>query len=285
MTDTNETKSVLITGCSSGIGLATAEGLAARGWQTFASARRAEDVERLSAMGLNGVLLDLRDSRSIRAALAEVLERTNGTLDALVNNAGFGQPGAVEDLSRETLREQFETNLFGPHELTSLVLPIMRQQEQGRIVFVSSLLGYVALPYRGAYNASKYAMEGLVDTLRLELHGSGISVSLIEPGPVRSLFRANAYAAFQRNIDPNKSIHAAQYAALEQRFTTKGSVSIFTRGTSTVRAKIVHALESPQPQLRYPVTFPAHLFTVLRRLLPTSALDWILWQIGESERR
>ncbi len=285
MIEGNVTKSVLITGCSSGIGLAVAEGLSARGWQTFASARQPEDVEKLNAMGLNGLLLDVCDSRSIRAAVAEVLDRTNGTLDALCNNAGYGQPGAVEDLSREALREQFETNVFGTHELTSLVLPVMRRQRQGRIVFISSLLGYVALPYRGAYNASKYALEGLADTLRLELRGTGISVSLIEPGPIRSRFRANAYLAFQRNIDPVRSLHAAQYATMERRFKTKGSVSIFTRGVGTVRAKVVHALENPHPHARYPVTIPAYLFDFLRRFLPGRALDRILWEVGEAERR
>ncbi|CAK0744059.1 Uncharacterized oxidoreductase YbbO [Gammaproteobacteria bacterium] len=279
------TKSVLITGCSSGIGLTLAKGLTARGWQVFASARRPEDVAQLVAAGFTGLLLDLRDSASIRAALAEVLERTGGTLDALCNNAGYGQPGAVEDLSREVLREQFETNLFGTHELTTLVLPVMRRQCYGRIVYISSLLGYVTLPYRGAYNASKYALEGLIDTLRLELRGSCIYVSLIEPGPIRSRFRANAYAAFQRNIDAIGSVHAAQYVAMKRRFTAEGPVSIFTRGPEAVRAKVVHALESPQPQIRYPVTFPAYLFAALRRLLPGRALDRILWEIGEAERR
>ena len=285
MTPSSVTKSVLVTGCSSGIGLAVAEGLAARGWQTFASARRPEDVERLNAMGLHGIHLDLCDTHSIRAALADVLDHTQGTLDALCNNAGYGQPGAVEDLSRESLRAQFETNLFGAHELTSLVLPVMRQQQQGRIVFISSLLGYVALPYRGAYNASKYALEGLADTLRIELRGTGIFVSLVEPGPVRSRFRANAHAAFQHSLEPHKSFHADQYAALERRLTAEGSVSIFTRGTAAVRAKVVHALENPQPRAHYPVTFPAYLFAALRRLLPVSVLDRILWEVGKAERR
>ncbi|CAK0746804.1 Uncharacterized oxidoreductase YbbO [Gammaproteobacteria bacterium] len=285
MTNENLTKSVLITGCSSGIGLTLAKGLAARGWQVFAGARQAEDAARLTTAGLTGLVLDLRNSASIQAAVAEVLEHTGGTLDALCNNAGYGQPGAVEDLSREILREQFETNLFGAHELTTLVLPVMRRQQQGRIVYLSSLLGYVALPYRGAYNASKYALEGLVDTLRLELRGTGIHVSLIEPGPIRSRFRANAYAAFKRNINAIGSVHAAQYVAMERRFTAEGPVSPFTRGPEAVRAKVVHALESARPRAHYPVTFPAYLFAVLRRLLPVQVLDRILWEVGESERR
>lgn len=278
------TKSILITGCSSGIGLALAEGLTTRGWRVFATARRPEDVARLVDAGIVGLLLDLRDSASIRAVVTEVLERTGGTLDALCNNAAYGQPGAVEDLSREVLREQFETNFFGTHELTTLVLPVMRRQQQGRIVFISSMLGYVALPYRGAYNASKYALEGLADTLRLELWGTGIHVSLIEPGPIRSKFRANAYAAFQKNIDAIASVHAVQYTAMERHFSAEGS-SFFALGPGSVRAKVVHALESPQPRSRYLVTFPAYLFAVLRRLLSTRALDWILWKVGELERR
>lgn len=276
-------KTILITGCSSGIGFSLAEGLAARGWQVFATARRAEDAAHLAAAGLGGLIMDLNDSNSINQAVAELLTRTNGELDALCNNAAYAQPGAVEDLSRETLRAQFETNLFGTHELTKLILPIMRRQGHGRIVYISSLLGYVALPYRGAYIASKYALEGLVDTLRLELHGTGIHLSLIEPGPIRSHLRANSYAFFQRNIDALNSSHAARYLSWEHHFKTEGAVSLFTRGPSAVRAKVVHALESPHPKIRYPVTFPAHLFAILRRLLPNRALDWILWKIGESE--
>ncbi|CAK0773864.1 Uncharacterized oxidoreductase YbbO [Gammaproteobacteria bacterium] len=276
-------KTILITGCSSGIGLTLAEGLATRGWRVFATARRTEDASRLANAGLGGLVLDLHDSASIRSAVAEVFEHTGGTLDALCNNAAYGQPGAVEDLSREVLREQFETNFFGTHELTTLVLPVMRRQRRGRIVYISSLLGYVALPYRGAYNASKHALEGLVDTLRLELWDTGIHVSLIEPGPVRSRFRVNAHAAFQRNIDATRSVHAAQYLALERRFTASDAVSFFTLGPEAVRVKVVHALESSRPQSRYPVTFPAHLFAALHRLLPTPALDWILRKVGDSE--
>jgi len=169
-----DTRTILITGCSSGIGRCVARGLATRGYRVFATARRREDVEHLRAEGLAGLQLDLADSASIAAAVDEVLERTDGHLYALFNNGAYGQPGAVEDLSREVLRLQFETNLFGWHELTNRVLPVMRQQGYGRIIHNSSVLGFVALPFRGAYTASKYALEGLTDTLRLELRGSGI---------------------------------------------------------------------------------------------------------------
>uniref|UniRef100_A0A4W5LCQ8 Uncharacterized protein n=1 Tax=Hucho hucho TaxID=62062 RepID=A0A4W5LCQ8_9TELE len=185
-------RSILITGCSSGIGLVVAQGLAAKGWRVFATARQAADVVRLQAQGLEALQLDVDDSDSIVQAVAEVLLRTGGTLDALFNNAGYGQPGAAEDVPRAAMRAQFETNVFGAWELMNAVIPVMRRQGHGRILFNSSVLGFAAMKYRGAYNASKYAMEGLCDTLRLELAGSGIAVSLIEPGPIESRFRANA---------------------------------------------------------------------------------------------
>ena len=178
------TQSILITGCSSGIGHAAAHALAARGWRVFATARAEADVERLREEGLEALALDLADSASIEAAVEEVRERTGGRLTALFNNGAYGQPGAVEDLSRAVLREQLETNLLGTHELTTRVLPMMRAQGHGRIVQNSSVLGLAALPYRGAYVCSKFALEGLTDTLRQELTGSGIHISLIQPGPI-----------------------------------------------------------------------------------------------------
>ena len=190
--------SILITGCSSGIGFQVAQGLRARGWRVFATARQPADVTRLQADGLESLALDLRDSASIQTAVTAVLERTGGRLDALFNNGAYGQPGAVEDLSREALREQFETNLFGTLELTNRLIPVMRRQGGGRILFNSSVLGLVAFPYRVAYVASKFALEGLADTLRLELTGTGIHICLIEPGPILSRFRDNAHAAYRQ---------------------------------------------------------------------------------------
>ena len=193
--------SVLVTGCSSGIGHAAAHALVRRGWRVFATARQRGDVARLGDEGLEALPLDLACSESIAACVAEVLDRTDGRLDALFNNGAYGQPGAVEDLSRAVLRAQLETNLLGTHELTTRVIPAMREQGGGRIVQNSSVLGFAALPYRGAYVCSKYALEGLTDTLRQELYGTGIHVSLIEPGPIISRFRENAYRAFLANID------------------------------------------------------------------------------------
>jgi len=272
-------KSILITGCSSGIGLCVARGLQARGWRVFASARKPEDVARLSGEGLESLHLDLDDSTSIIAAVEEVLGRTRGTLDALFNNGAYGQPGAVEDLTREVLRAQFETNLFGWHELTRLVLPVMRRQGYGRIIQHSSVLGFVALRYRGAYNASKYALEGLTDTLRLELRDSNIHASLIDTGPVTSRFRENAHAALLRNIDRDNSVHRDHYARVVKRLTTQGAVVPFTLPPEAVLKKVVQALESRNPRPRYYVTFPSYLFAFLKRVLPQRSLDRILYRI------
>jgi len=276
-------KTILITGCSSGIGLCVAEGLQARGWRVFATARKATDVETLQQRGLEALPLDLADSDSIQAAVEEVLARSGGTLDALFNNGAYGQPGAVEDLSRAVLREQFETNLFGTHELTCRVLPVMRRQGHGRIIQNSSLLGIVSLPFRGAYNSSKYALEGLTDTLRLELHGSGIHVSMIEPGPVTSRFRANAFVMYQKHIDKEQSFFRDTYTRMERRLTKQGPAAPFTLPPEAVLEKVLHALESPRPRAHYYVTFPTHLFGTLKRLLPARSLDWVLRRVSRGE--
>ena len=269
-------KSILITGCSSGIGLAVAHGLQRRGYRVFASARRLADVGRLRQEGLNTVQLDLDNDDSIAGGLDQVLEQTDGRLYALFNNGAYGQPGAVEDLSRAVLRAQLETNLLGWHELTRRVIPLMRSRGEGRIVQNSSVLGLVALPYRGAYNCSKFALEGLSDTLRLELRGSGIHVSLIEPGPIESRFRENAYRMFERHIDRHNSVHRDQYEAAARRLQTQGPVSRFTLAPDAVLTKVIHALESPRPRIRYYVTFPTYLMAYLRRLLPHRLLDRVL---------
>ena len=273
-------KSILITGCSSGIGLCVARGLKSRGYRVFATARKARDVQQLENDGFESLQLDLADSASINTTVDEILARTDGTLDALFNNGAYGQPGAVEDLSREVLRAQFETNLFGWHELTNRVLPVMRRQGHGRIIQNSSVLGFVALRYRGAYNASKYALEGLTDTLRLELTGTDIHVSLVEPGPVTSRFRENAFRAYQENIEPDSSVHRDKYLAMEARLQTKGPVVPFTLPPEAVLKKVIHALESRRPRARYYVTFPTWLFGTLKRLLSTRLLDRALNKVG-----
>lgn len=276
MRKTVSSKSILITGCSSGIGLCVARGLQARGHRVFATARKSADVQNLKNMGLESFPLDLDDSLSITNAVKNILSLTDGSLDALFNNGAYGQPGAVEDLSRAVLRRQFETNLFGWLELTNLLIPVMRKQGHGRIIQNSSVLGLVSFPYRGAYNASKYALEGLTDTLRLELAGSGIHAILIEPGPIESRFRANAFQAYQQHIVPDNSPHRQRYLAMEQRLTRQGPAVPFTLPPEAVLKKVIHALESPRPKVRYYVTVPTHLFGTLRRLLPAKWLDWIL---------
>jgi NAD(P)-dependent dehydrogenase (short-subunit alcohol dehydrogenase family) len=276
-----ERKSILITGCSSGIGLCAAQGLQARGYRVFATARKQQDVETLKDYGLEASRLDLTDSSSITSAMTGILEATNGRLYALINNGAYGQPGAVEDLSRKALREQFETNLFGWHELTCQVIPVMRREGAGRIIQNSSILGLIALPYRGAYVASKYALEGLTDTLRLELKGSGIHISLIEPGPIESRFRANAYAMWQKHVDPERSYHRTNYEAMQARLRKQGAATPFTLPPDAVLKKVIHALEHPRPRLRYPVTVPTYLFAALRRLVSARVLDHVLLKIAD----
>jgi NAD(P)-dependent dehydrogenase (short-subunit alcohol dehydrogenase family) len=279
-----DSKSVLITGCSTGIGNCLAHGLRERGYRVFASARKETDVAALSAAGFASLQLDLDSSGSIRAAVETVLDRTQGRLYALINNGAYGQPGAVEDLSRAVLRAQFETNLFGTQELTNLVLPVMRAQGEGRIIQMSSMLGIVCLAYRGAYNATKFALEALSDTLRLELRDTNIHVSLVEPGPIESRFRANAYAAFQRNIDREHSAYREYYARVEKRLAGSRPLP-FTLPPEAVLEKVIHALEARRPKTRYGVTFPTHLFAVLRRLLPARVLDQILFATSHGGRR
>jgi len=278
-------KSVLVSGCSSGIGRAVAMGLKNRGYRVLAGSRNGAQADELKAEGLEPVQLDLTNSESIHAAVTDVIDACQGRLYGLFNNAGFGQPGAVEDLGREVLREQFEVNVFGAHELTRLLIPIMRRQGEGRIIQNSSVLGFVALKYRGAYIASKYALEGLTDTLRLELAGSGIHVSLIEPGPIISQFRANALRAFRRNIDTDSSFHAETYRDVLARLESIEDNVPFTLPAEAVLGKVVHALESRRPRVRYPVTVPTYGFAVLKRLLPVSWLDRLLIYASGAENR
>lgn len=269
-------KTVFITGCSTGIGHTTAEVLTKRGYRVICSARKQADVLRLQDEGFEALQLDLADSDSIRQAVKQLLKLTDGKLDGLFNNGAFGQPGAVEDLSRDVLREQFETNFFGTHELTNLIIPVMRKQGYGRIIYNSSILGFVAMRYRGAYNASKYALEGLVDTLRIELFDTDIKFSLIEPGPISSNFRKNAFALYKKNIKPELSFHQQTYQAMEERLQKEGPAVPFTLPAEAVAEKVIHALESKKPKIRYYVTFPTYLFGYLKRILPVAWLDFLL---------
>lgn len=270
-------KSILITGCSSGIGYCAAIGMRARGWRVFAACRKAEDCDRLKAEGFESPLLDYSNQATIDAALAEVLAATGGTLDAVFNNGAHGIPGAVEDLPTEALRSIFEANFFGWHHLTRAVIPVMRGQGHGRIVQCSSVLGFITLPWRGAYNATKYALEGLTDTLRIEMRDTPVRVILIEPGPVTSKIRENSIPHYERWIDWRASARRAQYeGGLNKRLYENRGPDRFELPATAVLEKLIHACEAPRPQPRYYVTTPTFIMGTLRRLLPTRALDWIL---------
>ncbi len=273
-------QTILISGCSTGIGYNTAIILKKRGYRVIASARKLKDVERLQAMGFETLQLDLASSESIQAAVKTLIELTGGKLDGLFNNGAFGQVGAVEDLSREVLREQFETNVFGTQELTNLIIPLMREQGHGRLIYNSSVLGFVAMPYRGAYNASKYALEGLVDTLRLELRGTNIQLSLIEPGPIRTEFRKNAFLSYQKNIKADLSHHKVAYQAMEARLQKEGAAVPFTLESAAVAEKVIHAMEAKQAKIRYFVTVPTYVFAFLKRILPMRYLDFLLAKVS-----
>jgi NAD(P)-dependent dehydrogenase (short-subunit alcohol dehydrogenase family) len=270
-------RSILITGCSSGIGLDAARGLAARGWRVFATCRQEADCDRLRAEGLESFRLDYADEASIETALAEVLTRTGGTLDALFNNGAFACPGLVEDVPRGALREIFEVNLFGYHDLARRVIPVMRAQGQGRIVNCSSVLGLVGMRFRGAYVATKFAMEGLTDVMRIELEGSGIDVILIEPGPIATKIRENAIPHFERWIDWENSARSDLYRSLRGRlYDKKVKKDAFELEPQAVTAKLIRALEARRPKARYYVTTPTYLMGFARRVLPTNALDWLI---------
>ena len=273
-------KSILITGCSSGIGLDAAHGMRARGWRVFASCRQQRDCDRLRAQGFDSPRIDYTDQDSITSGLAQVLEETGGTLDALFNNGAHGLPGAIEDVPTDGLRHIFETNVFGWHELTRQVIPVMREQGHGRIVQCSSVLGLVAFPWRGAYVATKYAIEGLTDTLRLELRDTGIQVVLIEPGPITSKLREKAIPMFERYIDwKNSALREKYEGSLLKRLYESSGPDRFELPASAVTAKLARAVEARNPRPRYYVTTPTYIARVLQRALPTRAADHILSRI------
>ena len=278
-------KNVLVTGCSTGIGYTVAKGLHKQGYRVFATARKADDIQRLEQEGLNVIALDLSSSESINDAVNELMLRTSNELYAVFHNGAYGQPGAVEDLSRKTLEKQFSVNVFGWMELNNRLIPLFRQRNTGRIIFNSSVLGIISLAYRGAYNASKYAIEGFADTLRQELAETNIKVSLIEPGPIESQFRANALKALKENIDMGTSVHSIKYKGAVRRLEKLEAVAPFTLPPEAVLKKVIHALESKNPKARYYVTFPTYLFAILKRLLPTKWLDSVLLKVSSSENK
>ncbi len=263
-------RTIIVTGTSSGIGAYCARALKRDGWRVFATARKPEDIRALEADGLEAFYLDYCEPASIETLITEVLARTGGTLNALYNNGAYSQPGAVEDLSVAALREQLEANLFGWHDLTNRIVPVMRAQGHGRIVHCSSILGLTPVMFRGAYCASKFALEGLMLCMRAELRGSGIHVSLIEPGPVESKIAANGLKWFLKNIDHENSVHRAAYQAQLARLSGGGSTSRFKLKPDAVYAVLSHALLSPRPRPHYVVTLPAKMGVLLKRILPAA---------------
>ncbi len=276
-------KVILITGCSSGIGFDAALALKQRGHKVIASCRKKEDEQKLMALGVDAVLLDVSSSSSIHLAFTEVLNKAEGRLDVLINNAGYGQAGALEDITRDVIRRQFETNVFGLLELSNLAIPVMRQQGQGRIINFSSILGVISLPFRGAYNASKYAVEGLSDTLRLELKSSGIDVITIEPGPIESRFRDNCIDGSLSAIDMENSHFSKHYSAMLLTYKQSASNAMFTKKPAAVIKKLIHAIEAKNPRAKYPVTVPAHALIFLKRILSTKTLDKLLLFASKKE--
>ncbi|MDY0397151.1 MAG: SDR family NAD(P)-dependent oxidoreductase [Desulfuromonas thiophila] len=271
---------VLVTGASSGIGRQLALALPRHGYRVIATARRPEDLAELRRAGLQAIALELADPASVGEAAANVLALCDGDLYALINNAAYGQPAAVEDLSRAALEAQFATNLFGTHQLTQALLPALRQGRGGRLIQISSILGRVAFPLQGAYNASKFALEGLTDSLRLELRGSSVQVSLITPGPIRSAFRANALAAFDARVDSQTSPYAPLYRRVRGYYAASDHPTPFTADPAAVVRPVLHALQARRARPRYYVTLPAYVLALCRRLLPTRWLDALLYQLG-----
>lgn len=273
-------KSILITGCSSGIGLDAARGLRAHGWRVFASCRQQQDCDRLTAEGFDSPRIDYCDEDSIASGLAEVLEATGGTLDALFNNGAHQLAGLVEDLPTDGLRAIFQANLFGWHDLTRRVIPVMRAQGHGHIVQCSSGLGFVAIPWRGAYTATKHALEGLSDTLRVELQGTGIKVVLIEPGPITTMFREKGIPYFEKYIDWQNAPRRADYETrLLPRMKNGGAPDRFELPASAVTAKLIRALDSNDPDPRYYVTTATYIGGYLKRVLSSRMIDRIVSRI------
>ena len=282
MDETSKVKTVLITGCSSGIGFCLAHGLREAGYRVFATARKEKDITKLKVLGFDSFLLDLASSVSIKAAISELYQKTD-SLYALINNGAYGQVGALEDISRDAMEKQFQANVFGWHELTNLVLPSMKARNKGRVIYISSVLGFVAMPFRGPYVASKFAIEGLVDTLRLELKKTKIKLSLVQPGPIESKFRQNAFLAFEKNVDLSNSDYKREYKTMIERLNSDKNAK-FTLAPESVLRCVLHALESKVPKNHYRVTFPTKLFAFLCRILPSSWMDNILSRADNGDK-
>ena len=269
-------QTILISGCSSGIGLDTARRLKSRGWTVFASCRSSEDCAARAAEGFQSPRLDYEDPSSITGCVEEVLSLSGGTLNAVFHNGAYALPGPLEDIPADGMRSQFEANFLGWHDLNRHLIPVMRRQGQGRILFNSSVLGLVGMRWRGAYVATKFALEGYADVLRMEMAGTGIHVVLIEPGPIETAFRANAIKQFERWVDWQASPRRAQYEASLLDQLHQGGSAKAQWPPSAVTDAVFKALTARRPRPSYAVTTPTHAMAIARRLLPTRALDWVL---------
>ncbi|CAA6822326.1 MAG: Putative NAD(P)-dependent oxidoreductase EC-YbbO [uncultured Sulfurovum sp.] len=270
-------QNIVITGCSTGIGLATAEYLKEQGYKVYPTVKNEKDLAFLKQMGFNNVMkLDVRKSTEISEVINTVLNE-DGKIDCWFNNAGFGQAGAVEDIQTAILKEQFETNVFGLHECTRQIIPIMRKQGHGKIIQHSSVLGLISLFGRGAYNASKYAIEGLTDTLRLELKDSNIYPVLLNTGPITSSFRKTAMQKLEKNVAIHDSIFSDYYA---KNLSAEKSKVPFNEEAISV-AKVVHKIIlANKPKPRYYITKATYLLGYAKRILSTSVLDYLLKKIA-----
>jgi len=278
-------ETVLVTGCSSGIGYHVAKDLKDQGYNVYTTARKDEDVKRLISEGFKCLQLDYADSESVQDLANELMLLVGTNLYAVFHNGAYGQPGAVEDLTRETIEKQFASNVFGWMELNNRLIVLMRHNNRGRIIFNSSVLGLVALPFRGAYNASKYAIEGFADTLRLELSDTNVKVSLIEPGPIESKFRPNALQALKDNVNMEESVHRDRYKRTLFRLAKEGNVDPYTLSPEAVLEKVIHALENKNPKPRYYVTFPTRFMGTMKRLLSSRLLDKLILKVAGGEMK
>lgn len=276
-------KNILITGCSSGIGYHVAKGLKDKGYSVLVTARNTNDISKLEGEGFTCLQLDYADSKSVQQCADQLHQIIGDDLYAVFHNGAYGQPGAVEDLTRETIEKQFAANVFGWMELNNRIIPLMRKNNSGRIIFNSSVLGLISLPFRGAYNASKYAIEGFADTLRLELSDTNIKVSLIEPGPIESRFRPNALQALKDNVDMQASPHSHRYEGTLERLAKEGNTDAFTLSPEAVLQRVLWCLEKPNPNPHYYVTKPTYIMGYLKRLLPTKLMDKFILKVAGGE--
>ena len=271
-----QSKTVLVTGCSSGIGEATANYLRGEGWDVFPTARSEFDLEKLRSLGFEALSLDLCDSNSIKDCVSRLLRQCPAGIGAIVNNAGIAIPGAIEDLTREDLKMQFEVNVFGLHELTNRLIPTMRDQGWGRIVNISSIYGVLTAPMLGGYCASKYALEALSNAQRMALFGSGVGLSLVEPGPIVSCFRRNAYESLKNRVTAEHHFYTGYDKFLRRKLVDPQRKTRFMQSPQQVAKKVLHAITSDNPRQRYLVTLPAYAGYFMARILPGPAIDCVM---------